>query len=211
MAKLQPLDQGIVKAFKVGYRRRLVQRLLINLQLGIELKVDLHGAIQMLAGAWNDVKKSTIVNCIRKAGFVVAADDGCLDNEDDAGCLDSKFRELSAFPGPIPGGVTARDFVSADDGVQAVADRADVELVADIMGDEDADSSSGEGSNKEDQPPCTVAELASAFSVIRRCWGTMEGAGLCHLDTVDKLEDSLRNLMVQKKKQAKVTDFFLPK
>nr|XP_050031725.1 tigger transposable element-derived protein 6-like [Dermacentor andersoni] len=132
MEKLQRLDQGIVKAFKVGYRRRLVQRLLINLRLGIELKVDLLGAIQMLAGAWNDVKKSTIVNCFRKTDFVVAADDGCLDSEDDdSGCLDSEFRELSEFPGAIPGSVTARNFVSTDDGVQAVADRADAEIVAD--------------------------------------------------------------------------------
>ncbi|XP_075547626.1 uncharacterized protein LOC142582106 [Dermacentor variabilis] len=63
------------------------------------------------------------------------------------------------------------------------------------MGDKDADSSSGEGSDEEDQPPCTAAELASAFSVIRCCCGTMEGAGLSHLDTVNKLEDSLMNLM----------------
>ncbi|XP_072142948.1 tigger transposable element-derived protein 6-like [Dermacentor andersoni] len=146
--------EGIVKTFKVEYRRRLVQRLLINLRLGIELKVDLLGAIQMLAGAWNDVKKSTIVNYFRKAGFVVAADNRCLDSEDDdAGCLESEFRELSALPGTIPGGVTACDFVNADDSVQAVADRTDAEIVADIMGDEDAGSSSSKGSNEEDQPP----------------------------------------------------------
>ncbi|XP_037520679.1 tigger transposable element-derived protein 6-like [Rhipicephalus sanguineus] len=58
-ARLQPLEEGIIKAFKVGYRRRLVQRLLINLRLGIEPKIDLLGAIQMITGAWNDVKKKT--------------------------------------------------------------------------------------------------------------------------------------------------------
>ncbi|KAG0410741.1 hypothetical protein HPB47_012162 [Ixodes persulcatus] len=35
-----------------------------------ELKVDLLGAIQMLTGAWRDVKTDTVANCFRKAGFV---------------------------------------------------------------------------------------------------------------------------------------------
>lgn len=211
-AKLQPLDQGIIKAFKVGYRRRLVQRLLINLRLGVELKVDLLGAIQMLTGAWNDVKQSTVVNCFRKAGFVVAPDEGCSDTEDDdVDCLDSDFRELAAFPGAIPDGTTAHDFVSADDHVPAVADRTDAEIVADVASADDADLSSDESSDEHSEPPCTAAALASAFSVIRRCCGAMEGAGLCHLDGLNKIEDSLMTLMAQKKRQAVLTDYFFAK
>ncbi|XP_049269076.1 N-acetylneuraminate 9-O-acetyltransferase [Rhipicephalus sanguineus] len=40
-AKLQLLNQGIIKCFKVGYRRRLLDRLLVNLCMGTELKVYL--------------------------------------------------------------------------------------------------------------------------------------------------------------------------
>lgn len=206
-AKLQPLDQGIIKAFKVGYRRRLVQRLLTNLRLGIELKVDLLGATQMLTGAWNDVKQTTVVNCFRKAGCVVTPDEACSDTEDDGvECFDCEFQALAAFPGAIQDGATARDFLSADDDAQAVADLTDAEIVADIAiaAAEEAATSDSD----EDIHPPTAAELASAFSVIRRCCGAMEGAGLSHLDSVSKLEDSLMNFMAQKKKQSKLTDFF---
>lgn len=73
----------------------------------------------MVAGAWNDIKESTIVNCFCKSGFVVATGNECLDNEDNTGYLDSKFCELSTFPGGIPGSITARDSTSTDDDVQA--------------------------------------------------------------------------------------------
>ncbi|KAH9361012.1 hypothetical protein HPB48_006329 [Haemaphysalis longicornis] len=51
-ARLQPLDRS-TKSFKVGYRRRLLDRLLMNLRVGPELKVDQLGAIHMMTGAWN--------------------------------------------------------------------------------------------------------------------------------------------------------------
>lgn len=75
--KLQPLDQGVIKSLKVGYRRRLLDRLLINLRMGPERscqqpghpQVDLLGVMQMMTGAWGDVKTNTVVNCFRKSGF----------------------------------------------------------------------------------------------------------------------------------------------
>ncbi|KAH9369669.1 hypothetical protein HPB48_007636 [Haemaphysalis longicornis] len=69
-ARLQPLDRS-TKSFKLGYRRRLLDRLLMNLRVGTELKVDQLGAIHMMTGAWNSVKQS-VANCFRKAGFVTA-------------------------------------------------------------------------------------------------------------------------------------------
>ncbi|KAH9360533.1 hypothetical protein HPB48_022331 [Haemaphysalis longicornis] len=69
-ARLQPLDHS-TKSFNVGYRRRLLGRLLMNLRVGTELKVDQLGAIHMMTGAWNSVKQS-VANCFRKAGFVTS-------------------------------------------------------------------------------------------------------------------------------------------
>lgn len=94
----------------------------------------------------------------------MALDDKCLDNEgDDAGCLDNEFRELSALPRAIPGGITARDFVSADDDMQTVADHVDADIVPDIIGADDTNSSSGKDCDEVNQPPYTAAELA--FSI----------------------------------------------
>lgn len=212
-AKLQPLDQGIIKSFKVGYRRRLLDRLLVNLRMGTELKVDLLGAIQMLTGAWRDVKTDTVANCFRKAGFVTAelAETG---EDGDEERIDDAFRELSTlFPAAVPPEVSADDFVEVDCNVQAVASLADEDIVAAVAGTQDAqaDSSSGD----EDRPneaaatrAYSAAEVAAAFGLIRRCCGDMEGTGLSHLDSLDKIEASVFNFILKTKKQAKISDFF---
>lgn len=212
-AKLQPLDQDIIKSFKVGYRRRLLDRLLVNLRMGTELKVDLLGAIQMLTGAWRDVKTDTVANCFREAGFLTAelAETG---EDGDEERIDDAFRELSTlFPAAVPPEVSADDFVEVDCNVQAVASLADEDIVAAVAGTQDAqaDSSSGD----EDRPneaaatrAYSAAEVAAAFGLIRRCCGDMEGTGLSHLDSLDKIEASVFNFISKTKKQAKISDFF---
>lgn len=82
--------------------------------------VDILGAIQMLANAWNGMKTNTIVNCLRKAGFVVAPDGGCLDN--DGGWLDSESRKLLVFPG----GSTVCNFYSTVDGCASIPFEFDI-------------------------------------------------------------------------------------
>lgn len=72
---LQPLDQGVIRSLKAGHRMHLVQRLLLNLRVGRELKIDLLGALSMLSGSWADVTNKTIQKCFRHAGFHVPSDD----------------------------------------------------------------------------------------------------------------------------------------
>ncbi|XP_064459053.1 tigger transposable element-derived protein 6-like [Ornithodoros turicata] len=215
-SRLQPLDQGIIKAFKVGYRRRLLQRLLINLRMGMDLKIDLLGAIQMMAGAWNDVKRETVANCFRKAGFVAVADEACadaLDDDDFEYALDDELRKVAEFPEAVPTDLTAHDFVSADDNVHVVAEMTDADIIVDVAGD-DGDSSGDEGSlggvNSDDVMP-TATEIASAFATIRRCCGAIEGAGLSHLGGLEKIENSVMDFMTRNKRQAQLTEFFRPK
>ncbi|KAH7962369.1 hypothetical protein HPB52_015747 [Rhipicephalus sanguineus] len=124
------------------------------------------------------------------------------------------FRELaSLFPAAVPPEVSADDFVEADCHVQAVASLADEEIVAAVVGTQDAQADSL--SDKEDRPDkaaatCaySAAEMAAAFSLIRRCCGDMEGTGLSHLDSLDKIEASVFNFISKTKKQAKISDFF---
>lgn len=211
-AKLQPLDQGIIKSFKVGYRRRLIDRLLVNLRMGTELKVDLLGAIQMMTGAWRDVKQDTVANCFRKAGLVTAKlPETCEDGDGDNERMDDAFRELSSlFPAAVPAEVSADDFVNVDSNVQAVASLADEDIVAAVAGTQ-ADSSSGD-EDRPDEGAATrsysTAEVAAAFSLIRRCCGDMEGTGLSHLNSLDKIEVGVFNFICKAKKQTNISDFF---
>ncbi|XP_071043141.1 tigger transposable element-derived protein 4-like [Parasteatoda tepidariorum] len=69
-AKLQPMDQGIIKCFKQSYRKRLVRKMMNDIENNISFKVDVLDAMRLLSSAWNnDVSETTIRNCFRKCGF----------------------------------------------------------------------------------------------------------------------------------------------
>ncbi|KAL1475021.1 hypothetical protein MTO96_037596 [Rhipicephalus appendiculatus] len=128
--------------------------------------------------------------------------------------IDEALRELSSrFPAAVPPEVSADDFVEADCNVQAVASLADEDIVAAVAGTQDAqpDSSSGD-EDRPDEVAATraysAAEVAAAFALIRRCCGDMEGTGLSHLDSLDKIEAGVFNFISNTKKQAKISDFF---
>lgn len=70
----QPLDQGIIKAFKCYYRKYIVRRLLStidNLQNTDELEksINIVNALIWISTAWKNVKEQIINNCFTKAGF----------------------------------------------------------------------------------------------------------------------------------------------
>lgn len=68
-AKLQPVDQGVIANFKVRYRHRVIERLLIDIRTAensADLKVPLVKAIFFASGAWKDIKSQTILHCFQK-------------------------------------------------------------------------------------------------------------------------------------------------
>jgi len=72
--KLQPLDQGIIKNFKVLYRKKIVSEFLACLDNNDFPKVTILTAITMNHKAWNNVTGQTICNCFRTCEFVKAID-----------------------------------------------------------------------------------------------------------------------------------------
>lgn len=67
---LQPMDQGVIKAFKQHFRKRLVKWMLLRVDNGEKLKkVNLLEAINFISSAWESVNSVVIANCFKKAGF----------------------------------------------------------------------------------------------------------------------------------------------
>ena len=74
-AKLQPLDQGIIKSTKHNYRTILMTRYLAGVELKQEAKTimksfDFVLACQVLVEAWDAVIPENIQKCFAKAGFM---------------------------------------------------------------------------------------------------------------------------------------------
>lgn len=64
---VQPLNRGIINSVKCSYRRRLIQRLLLDLRFQRETKVDIFRAVEMLEASWRETSADVISNCFRKA------------------------------------------------------------------------------------------------------------------------------------------------
>ena len=64
-SKLQPLDAGIIKNFKVFYRKQLLQHVLARIKPGskasdVITSVDLLKSVGWVMGAWRKVKKERL-------------------------------------------------------------------------------------------------------------------------------------------------------
>jgi len=73
-SELQPLDQGIIQAMKVNYRKSTLHSLLaavgkFNIATEFAKSATVFSAIQWISSAWNNVHEKTILKCFRRAGF----------------------------------------------------------------------------------------------------------------------------------------------
>lgn len=67
---LQPMDQGIIKALKMQYRKMQVLEMLRSIEEKKERKaLSILDSILMISEAWDKVSAATITNCFRHAGF----------------------------------------------------------------------------------------------------------------------------------------------
>ena len=92
-SRLQPLDAGIIKNFKVKYRKKLLRHVISRITNDLSAsdiaeEVDILQAITWVTAAWNEVTEKTIRNCFAKCGILEQT------AENDDAELDGEFAEL---------------------------------------------------------------------------------------------------------------------
>ena len=125
-SKLQPLDAGIIKNFKVFYRKQLLQHVLARIKPGskasdVITSVDLLKSIGWVMDAWIKVKKGTIVNCFSKCGFNEATLELFIDDDDDA-----EFAELQNYISEISPDSTADSYLNQGEGAVTSVNTVDI-------------------------------------------------------------------------------------
>ena len=73
-SRLQPLDAGIIRNFKLMYRKKLLKFVISRISDNIKAtdiiqEFDILKAISWIKSAWGDVSEETIVNSFKKSGF----------------------------------------------------------------------------------------------------------------------------------------------
>ena len=71
---LQPLDQGIIQATKLLYRKFLLQNCITKIEdydsiSEFSQSLNVLDAVVYLNLAWNNIKPSTVIKCFHKTGF----------------------------------------------------------------------------------------------------------------------------------------------
>lgn len=83
-----------------------------------------------------------------------------------------------------------------------------IQTLVKAAGADKADSSGDKDPSNRSRFTNTAAELVSAFGIICRRRGATEGMGFPHFGSLNKIESSVTNFMIENKQQAKLTEFF---
>ena len=106
-SRLQPLDLGIISAFKCKYRKRLLKYVVSRIDEDV---VNISKAIHLMQVAWRDVSTETIINYFQRCRFgqesvKIITNDNEIDEEFES--LLTQLREDNE--------ITVEDFVTFDD------------------------------------------------------------------------------------------------
>ncbi|XP_050338643.1 tigger transposable element-derived protein 6-like [Bactrocera neohumeralis] len=193
---LQPLDQGIIHAFKVYFRQILVRKQLLAIEKGLSNKdfvksISILDALTFAKRAWWLVKKETIENCFRKGGFFI---------ENNSSDVVEEVIDVTIDPTEF------EEYVNCDKELECFGTLTEDEIVSSLLDENSSEASSEENSEGEcnDVPPTLVAAIG-ALSTVKHF---MESKNL-YLDEIESLEEKLFKCYFQTHHQKKITDFFI--
>ncbi|XP_040073753.1 tigger transposable element-derived protein 6-like [Ixodes scapularis] len=214
-AKLQPLDMGIIRNFKVCYRRRVIERLLIAIgrpsARGPQLTISLMNAVEMLKASWMEVRSGSIKNCFRKAGisFSPAKQSPAEASQDDAQSIDSTLWTQAVAASLTEEGQTWDDFVDADEDVIVSESASDEAIVREVRqdiaaSDDEEDDEDDVGDGVAPSPPVSTATALGHIASLKQLVYA-RGLSDVHIDQLSNLESAIIGSALRK--QTAITDF----
>ena len=76
-SKSQPMDEGIIQALKLRYRRRQLKKTIMKMNTNKTLngsdllkQISVLDAIYWISNSWNVLDNSTIQKCFKRCGFI---------------------------------------------------------------------------------------------------------------------------------------------
>lgn len=150
-AKIQPLDQGIIRSLKQFYRKMLAHMYLDGIENNhdakeiMKKKFNLKIACDMVTQCWAKVKFTTIQNCFRKAGFVSGVESAPdSDNEIDHNLWNELQQNLNIQ-------IAFNDYATADDAVETSQHLTEEQIVQHVQA-EQLNPQDDTQDNPEDDP-----------------------------------------------------------
>jgi hypothetical protein len=224
---LQPLDLGIIKNFKVYYRRSMLEEILLTLEKDLTAipSFTVGQAITMMVKAWRQVTPITIRNCWLKAlpslkqhkDFDVAIVDNMSADDEHWILADPEMSTtweivIGSLASDGSAAANLEDFIQVDDDVDICSEYEVTEKATENTPEMDP-SAGADVIEVEDVEDVTVPTLLEALQCLQQletfsCYdGLAEELG----KHTDKIRSCLTKRMVNKNtKQSLLTDFFNP-
>ena len=174
-AKLQSMDQGIIKNLKVNYRKILVLRYITAIDKGGEFSVSILDSIHMLSAAWKAVLQSTIAGCFEHAGF--SFEHGEMEAEEDEEAEEEEMEVFEdsnvdsawvRFDCVEEQGVTLDDFVAVDDNVLVAEEMSDSDIVSMVNNKHTEQVEDEEDVAADPPPPPSASDALNTLDMLRR-------------------------------------------
>ena len=204
---VQPLDQGIIRAFKARYRSRLVKRIINRCTLAStpdQVVITALDAVDWIAAAWTDVTQSTIINTFGKAGFQHHYPSDSVDDESikKLECLLQHFKINSLQ-------LSATEYAMFDDEVPVFNEWDDTATSVTIIQDAEQDPEEDDDHEDEvarEEPPSFV----EALEMIRKLHLLVSVRQPELHSLMSDLESKLTDSYIDSKtsKQSSIMDFF---
>ncbi|XP_054724765.1 tigger transposable element-derived protein 4-like [Uloborus diversus] len=208
---LQPLDQGIIQNFKVGYRKLFLRHVISQASsensAQLAKSVNVLNAIQWITKAVSSISKSCVQNCFKKAGFKIQ---GVIVNESN-----NEENELSELARVTGCDIPINDYIAIDENLCTDDTNEDItafisEKIEDAGGSlpEDLESSEEEEEPEED---CKIKNYSDALRHITQLQkfmlinGDSEGLGLISDFSIHVQKNASK---LRAAKQTLVTDYF---
>lgn len=213
-SETQPLDQGIINAIKVRYRKRVLKRLICKMDTASNVSDLVKGitfldAIFWLKESIESLTENVVPNCFRKAGFQLDCSADTSDGDIDL----SELRDLMEQAGFSD--LSPDEFVHIDDIVLTESDKEFIavnvtesnENETQNKSDEEVEDENNEQTEVDSATTIKYTEALDMLKEIRLL--AYEKQNKC---LIDKIADCINlvqeDLITNKNKQTSITDYF---
>jgi hypothetical protein len=217
-AHLQPLDAGIIRAFKARYRAQLLAYVIEQFDAHgtVDFKIDLACTFRFIKAAWSQVTAESIVNCWHATGIAPkTAEPDTQGPADDPVTVVSE--SLGKLRDVIPNIMTAEEYLATDACVEVQPLLTDEELIAQATQEDAAvsDAQSGEGDLEVLQGPAprwiSGAKARTAIddllTFVEQNASELKDAEKHH-EYLLAICDAVQKLAIRNAPQRRITDYF---
>ncbi|GMF19152.1 unnamed protein product [Phytophthora lilii] len=191
---LQPMGAGIIRNFKLKYKRLFVQWVIM--QYGAQTKLDLLTSTKFVVDAWRMVSEATIRHCWRHTRIVPGSMSASVEEDSEPSC-EAEIGDLDVLISrlTLDDAMSASSYIVIDDNIEESLDSEDASV------ESSSDSSSDEAEE-------TSFSHAEALAAAQKLHVFMFAHGYQDY-SVQKVVDVCRTMAITSKRQTSIPLFFM--